>query len=79
MQEPGPPIDPNTMTELFLQRNMIKEATAFLLDVLAADLPEQAMLQTKLLEVNLITNPQVCSCVLRVRSLYSCDESDWQV
>jgi hypothetical protein len=41
-----------------LQRNMIREATAFLLDALAADRPEQAALQTKLLEINLITNPQ---------------------
>lgn len=37
----------------------VREATAFLLDALAGDRPEQAVLQTKLLEINLITNPQV--------------------
>jgi hypothetical protein len=48
----------------------VREATAFLLEVLAEDRPEQAALQTKLLEVNLVTSPQVggsawpcpCSC-----------------
>jgi clathrin heavy chain len=45
--EPNPPVEINTMCDLFLQRNMIREATAFLLDVLAADKPEHALLQTK--------------------------------
>ena len=39
---------------------MVREATAFLLEALAGDRPDQAALQTKLLEINLITNPQVC-------------------
>ena len=38
---------------------MIREATAFLLDALSGDKPEQAALQSKLLEINLVTNPQV--------------------
>ena len=42
-----------------VQRNMVREATAFLLEALAGDRPDQAALQTKLLEINLITNPQV--------------------
>ena len=53
------PLDVNSVTDLFLQRNMVKEATAFLLEALAGDRPEQAPLQSKLLEINLITNPQV--------------------
>jgi clathrin heavy chain len=53
------PVETNTMADLFLQRNMVREATAFLLDALANDKPEQGILQTKLLEINLITNPQV--------------------
>jgi clathrin heavy chain len=61
-----PPVDINIMTDLFLQRNMVREGTAFLLDALAVDKPEHAALQTKLLEINLITNPQVWwhSCLL---------------
>ena len=78
-KQPGPPIDLNTMTDLFLQvasrcyhcrpsalmaaadtvqsqltasaavlqRNAVREATAFLLDALQDDKPEHAMLQTK--------------------------------
>ncbi len=38
---------------------MIREATAFLLEALAGDRPEQAALQSKLLEINLVTNPPV--------------------
>jgi len=45
--EGGWPLDLNTVTDLFLQRNMIREATSFLLDVLKPNLPEHAMLQTK--------------------------------
>ncbi|CAJ2653424.1 unnamed protein product [Trifolium pratense] len=45
--EGGSPIDYNTITDLFLQRNLIREATAFLLDVLKPNLPEHGFLQTK--------------------------------
>ncbi len=58
VKQTPPPVDVNTVADLFLQRNMIREATAFLLDALSGDKPEQATLQTKLLEINLITNPQ---------------------
>ena len=59
MLQTPPPLDVNVVADLFLQRNMVREATAFLLEALAADKPEQGPLQTKLLEINLITNPQV--------------------
>lgn len=59
-----PPVEVNTVADLFLQRNMIREATAFLLDALSGDKPEQGPLQTKLIEINLITNPQVADAIL---------------
>uniref|UniRef100_A0A383W0X8 Clathrin heavy chain n=1 Tax=Tetradesmus obliquus TaxID=3088 RepID=A0A383W0X8_TETOB len=59
-----PPVDVNTMADLFLQRNMVREGTAFLLDALAGDKPEEGPLQTKLLEINLVTNPQVADAIL---------------
>lgn len=46
------------MADLFLQRNMVREATAFLLEVLNDNDPKNGVLQTKLLEINLVTNPQ---------------------
>ncbi|KAK9810517.1 hypothetical protein WJX72_012055 [[Myrmecia] bisecta] len=63
-KQPGPPIDLNTMADLFLQRNAVREATAFLLEVLQENKPEQDKLQTKLLEINLVTNPQVADAIL---------------
>ncbi|CAN1259474.1 Clathrin heavy chain 2 [Linum perenne] len=62
--EGGCPLDYNTITDLFLQRNLIREATAFLLDVLKPNLPEHAFLQTKVLEINLVTFPNVADAIL---------------
>ncbi|CAG9465968.1 unnamed protein product [Pedinophyceae sp. YPF-701] len=59
-----PPVEPATVAELFLQRNMIREATAFLLEALSEDREEDAVLQTKVIEINLITNPQVADAIL---------------
>ena len=42
-----PPLDYNTVADLFLQRNMIREATSFLLDVLKEDREDQAAMQTR--------------------------------
>lgn len=64
VQQDPPGLDLNTITDLFLQRNMIREATSFLLDVLKPNLPEHAMLQTKVLEINLITFPNVADAIL---------------
>ena len=43
---------------------MIQQATAFLLDVLSANKPEQGQLQTRLLEMNLMNAPQVADAIL---------------
>jgi clathrin heavy chain len=70
LKQQPPAADANAVADLFLQRNMVREATAFLLDYLSpADRPEDAALQTKLLEVNLVTNPQVADAVLANGSL----------
>lgn len=61
---PGPPVAVNVMADLFLQRNAVKEATEFLLDALSKDDPADALLQTKLLEVNLVADPQVADAIL---------------
>ncbi|XP_031382114.1 clathrin heavy chain 1-like isoform X1 [Punica granatum] len=62
--EGGCPVDYNTITDLFLQRNLVREATAFLLDVLKPNLPEHGFLQTKVLEINLVTFPNVADAIL---------------
>lgn len=43
---------------------MIQPATAFLLDALKENKPEQAHLQTRLLEMNLLNAPQVADAIL---------------
>jgi len=43
---------------------MIQQATAFLLDVLSANSPEQGHLQTRLLEMNLLNASQVADAIL---------------
>lgn len=51
----------------------VREATAYLLEVLKDDSPDHAALQTKVLEINLITNPQVADAILAAGSLSQYD------
>jgi len=64
VQQTPPPMDINTIADLFLQRNLIREATSFLLDVLKSNNPADAGLQTKVLEINLVTFPNVADAIL---------------
>lgn len=55
-QPNGAPLaDVNTIVDIFVQRGLVKEASAILFDVVkaAGDRPEMAALQTRLLEINL--------------------------
>ncbi|QSL65563.1 hypothetical protein MERGE_002876 [Pneumocystis wakefieldiae] len=56
--------DIEKITDVFLSRNMIQQATAFLLDALKDNVPEHGYLQTRLLETNLINAPQVADAIL---------------
>lgn len=47
-----------------MAQNMIQQATSFLLDALKDNKPEQAHLQTRLLEMNLVHAPQVADAIL---------------
>ena len=62
--ENGPLVDIDRVVDIFQSQGMIQQATAFLLDVLAGNKPEQAHLQTKLLEMNLLHAPQVADAIL---------------
>ena len=59
-----PPCDMGAIADLFLQRNMIREATSILLDLLKGDDESQAALQTKVLEINLVTYPNVADAIM---------------
>ena len=53
--EGGPLIDIQSTVELFLSSNRVQETTAFLVKALKDNKQEHACLQTKLLEINLIS------------------------
>jgi clathrin heavy chain len=62
--ENGPLVDIDRVVDIFQSQGMVQQATAFLLDVLSGNRPEQAHLQTKLLEMNLLNAPQVADAIL---------------
>lgn len=57
-------IDVERTVDIFQSQGMVQQATAFLLDVLSANQPEQGHLQTRLLEMNLMNAPQVADAIL---------------
>ncbi|SMQ52359.1 unnamed protein product [Zymoseptoria tritici ST99CH_3D7] len=57
-------IDVDRTVDIFQAQGMVQQATAFLLDVLSANKPEQGHLQTRLLEMNLVNAPQVADAIL---------------
>lgn len=60
----GPLVDINRVVDIFMSQNMVQQATAFLLDALKENQPEQGELQTRLLEMNLRNAPQVADAIL---------------
>ncbi|KAG8220859.1 hypothetical protein J3R82DRAFT_2354 [Butyriboletus roseoflavus] len=62
--ETGPLVDIERVVDIFMSQNMIQPATSFLLDALKENRAEQAHLQTRLLEMNLVHAPQVADAIL---------------
>jgi clathrin heavy chain len=63
-EEGGPLVDIDRVVDIFMAQNMVQQATAFLLDALKDNKPEQGHLQTRLLEMNLMHAPQVADAIL---------------
>jgi clathrin heavy chain len=63
-EEGGPLVDVDRVVDIFMAQNMVQQATAFLLDALKDNRPEQGPLQTRLLEMNLRNAPQVADAIL---------------
>ncbi|KAL0481606.1 clathrin heavy chain [Acrasis kona] len=58
-------LDANMVVDAFVQMNMIKQATEFLLEILKNDKASEGPLQTRLLEINLLYSPvQVADSIL---------------
>ena len=47
------------IVDVFMESNMIQQCTSFLLDALKNNRPSEGPLQTRLLEMNLMSAPQV--------------------
>nr|CAD2137764.1 unnamed protein product [Meloidogyne enterolobii] len=61
----GEPLaDINQIVDCFVEVGNIQQCTAFLLEALKGDSESQAHLQTRLLEMNLLSNPQVADAIL---------------
>ena len=59
VQDDEPLADISQIVHIFLEQNMIQPCTAFLLDALKNNRPAEGPLQTRLLEMNLLSAPQV--------------------
>ncbi|KFD72333.1 hypothetical protein M514_11620 [Trichuris suis] len=59
-----PLADLNQIVDCFLEVNLVQPCTSFLLDALKADRPSEGPLQTRLLEINLLTNAQIADAIL---------------
>ncbi|OWR54911.1 clathrin heavy chain [Danaus plexippus plexippus] len=62
--EDPPLADINQIVDVFMEQNMVQQCTAFLLDALKNNRPEEGALQTRLLEMNLMSAPQVADAIL---------------
>lgn len=60
----GELVDIERVVDIFQSQGMVQAATAFLLDALKDNKPEQGHLQTRLLEMNLMNAPQVADAIL---------------
>lgn len=63
-EEGEPLVDVNSAVDVFMELNMVQQCTSFLLDALKNNRPNEGPLQTRLLEMNLLTAPQVADAIM---------------
>jgi len=64
VQDEEPMADVSQIVDIFLESHLIQQCTAFLLDALKHNRPTEGALQTRLLEMNLSSAPQVADAIL---------------
>ncbi|CAH1801405.1 unnamed protein product [Owenia fusiformis] len=64
VQDDEPLADINQIVDVFMESNMVQQCTSFLLDALKNNRPAEGPLQTRLLEMNLMSAPQVADAIL---------------
>ncbi|KRX38700.1 Clathrin heavy chain 1 [Trichinella sp. T9] len=73
--EEKPLADLNQIADCFLEVNLVPQCTAFLLDALKNDRPSEGPLQTRVLEINLLTNPAVADTILQQNIFHHYDRA----
>lgn len=66
IKEETPLADLNLIVDVFMEFNLLQACSAFLLDALKNNLESEGPLQTRLLEMNLISSPQVADAILGI-------------
>ncbi|KAA6355121.1 MAG: putative Clathrin heavy chain 1, partial [Streblomastix strix] len=66
----GPLIEASEAMEIMFQKELIKELTGLMLEVLKGNLPEQSRLQTRFLEILLLRRPDIANVIFG-RNLFS--------
>jgi len=64
VQDEEPLADINQIVDVFMETNLVQQCTSFLLDALKNNRPAEGHLQTRLLEMNLMSAPQVADAIL---------------
>uniref|UniRef100_A0A1I8GPI0 Clathrin heavy chain n=1 Tax=Macrostomum lignano TaxID=282301 RepID=A0A1I8GPI0_9PLAT len=64
VQDDEPLADINQIVDVFLEQNLVQQCTSFLLDALKNNRESEGHLQTRLLEMNLMSAPQVADAIL---------------
>ena len=64
INETEPLADLNQIVDVFMEYNLIQQCTAFLLEALKNNRESEGYLQTRMLEMNLISAPQVADAIL---------------
>ncbi|XP_011948812.1 PREDICTED: clathrin heavy chain 2 isoform X7 [Cercocebus atys] len=64
VQDEEPLADINQIVDIFMENSLIQQCTSFLLDALKNNRPAEGLLQTWLLEMNLVHAPQVADAIL---------------
>ena len=64
VNEAEPLADLNQIVDVFMEYNLIQQCTSFLLDALKNNRESEGYLQTRLLEMNLMSAPQVADAIL---------------
>ncbi|XP_052074388.1 clathrin heavy chain 1 isoform X1 [Mytilus californianus] len=64
VEDDEPLADLNQIVDVFMEFNLIQQCTSFLLDALKNNRPSEGPLQTRLLEMNLMSAPQVADAIL---------------